>query len=167
MSRALCEQRWEELRGGQIPACPRGALPAAWTSWGLKGGYCACVRACVCVWWGSVGRGIGTDGMCWVGTVSHPTAVPGDAGLQRWPRARRRLCQPGREALLLEPSPRPLGREGACILPVLQPCWVLPPQGPTLLPFRPLPKCPLLGAPCPGRPPVLVGPRPVLVCSPS
>ena len=73
---------------------------------------CMCVHARVCVWWGRVGRGIGTDGMCWVGAVSHPTAIPGDAELQRWPRARPRLCQPGREALLLELSPHPLGREG-------------------------------------------------------
>ena len=31
-----------------------------------------CVRACVCVWGGRVGRGIGTDGACWVCAVPIP-----------------------------------------------------------------------------------------------
>lgn len=122
MGGALCQQRWEELRGGQTPVCAQGGLAHCLDIPGAEGRLpcmCACVCMCACACGGGGGLGGELELMARSGCVQFLIPQPFQAllGYRGGPRAQPRPCQPCREALILELSPHLRGREGRAPCP--------------------------------------------------
>ena len=147
---------------GQTTACPEvGAACCPEILGGIENKL-LCLCACVCALGELGGSGMTTHATC----VHFPTSRLFQVTLARGCGrvALPKPCQPQPGCPV--PSPCLLGCERCAPCPRSRARWTLPPHGsarPSLLPFSPLPKCPLLGATCPDHPPKTAAPQPVLL----